>query len=136
MWGFNGEEFSLADAEVTCRNGKRFFGQVYRDGYPSKILAENKDELPAEEDPRKSCDAPETVVLKQSIHRIRSKEFRLAHLGWEPGQTVRFAFHPNDLGVADFSGVTGYLEDGKLKLVGAEWPLELRKLPPPEAAAE
>ena len=36
--------------------------------------------------------------------------------------------------VADFTGVTGMLEDGKLKLVGGEWPLELRKLPPRPAA--
>ncbi len=129
VWGTNGKEFQYADAELTCENGERFYDQVHRDGYPSIEALEYTDPLPPDQDPRQSCDVPDTVVLVQSIHRIRSKPFKLADLGWEAGQTVRFAFHPNDMGVADFTGVTGYLEDGMLKLVGAEWPLEMRKLP-------
>ncbi|MEL7218905.1 MAG: hypothetical protein AAGK01_10800 [Pseudomonadota bacterium] len=137
VWASNGKDFPYADVQLTCANGKRFYGQVHADGYPSNEAFEYADELPAaERDPRQSCDVPDTAVLIQGIHDIRSKPFKLADFGWKPGQTVRFAFHRNDLGVADFTGVTGYLDDGKIVLdvsaVGRDdfsGPLEMRRLP-------
>ncbi len=132
VWGTNGKEFQYANLRLTCANGAEFYGQLHYDGYPSKVAFEMDDPLPAQDDPRQSCDVPETVILTQKIHRIQSEPFNLKQLGWKPGTTARFAFNPNDLGVADFTGVTGYLEDGNIKLVGAEWPLVLRKLPPPD----
>jgi len=125
----NGKPFRYASAELLCANGKTFYGQIRSDGYPSVQELEYRDPPPPEEDPRRSCNAPARAVLTQSVYHVRSEVFDLKALGWKPGQTARFAFHRNDMGVADFTGVTGTLVDGKLKLTGAEWPLELRKLP-------
>lgn len=132
VWGKSGEEFQYASARITCRNGKNIYGQVHRDGYPSSLELEYEDDLSPDQNLREACDVPETVTLTMSIYDIRSKQFDLADLGWKPGETARFEFHRNDMGVADFTGVSGYLEDGVLKLQGAKWPLEMRKLPPRE----
>ena len=129
VWAKSGKEFQYSHARVTCKNTKTFYGQVDYDGYPARIDPRYDDPLPAENDPRQSCDTPESVVLEETIYDITSQPFKLAELGWTPGRTAIFAFHRNDLGLVDFTGVTGYLEDGKIKLVGAEWPLEMSKLP-------
>ncbi|MDJ0644156.1 MAG: hypothetical protein QNJ15_15190 [Erythrobacter sp.] len=131
--GAEEEPFHHASAIVNCAEGWTLFlhvpsagltfGSIENAGPPPEGVSEERQE-------EISCDRPESIVLSQDNYNVRSETFKLAELGWEPGQTLRFAFHPNDLGVADFTGVTGYLEDGKLKLVGAEWPLEFRKLPP------
>ncbi len=126
----NGEEFEFADIRLTCRNGKKFYGQVRSGGYPSTNALEYEDELPDEYDPRKSCDAPVTAMLELSMYDVASEPFDLASLGWTPGQTARFEFERNDLGVADFTGMTGALQDGTLTLQGGEWQFELRKLAP------
>lgn len=129
VWATNGEPFQYASVRILCANGRTFSGQVHSDGYPSDQALEYQDPPLPKWDPRQSCDTPEKVVLKQTIYDVQSEVFDLKALGWKPSQTARFVFHRNDMGVADFTGVTGALEDGKLKLNGAKWPLELRKLP-------
>ncbi len=126
----NGEEFEFADIRLTCRNGNEFYGQVRSDGYPSTAALEYEEEMPDEYDPRKSCDAPVTAMLELSMYDVVSEPFDLASLGWTPGQTARFEFERNDLGVADFTGMTGAIQDGTLTLQGGEWQFELRKLAP------
>ena len=131
------EPFYHASAVINCAEGWTLslpvpakgltFRAIENTGPPPQAVADEQQE-------EISCDQPESIALRQNSYNIHSKTFDLAELGWEPGKTVRIAFHPNDLGVADFTGVTGMLEDGKLKLVGGEWPLELRKLPPRPAA--
>ncbi|MDY7096997.1 MAG: hypothetical protein SXU28_02545 [Pseudomonadota bacterium] len=110
----SGREFQWADARITCRNGKSFGGQVHRDGYPSNAAREYDDRRDSEYDPLVGCDEPETVTLLQSNHAVRSKPFDLKKLGWKPGKTAVFAFHSNDLGTLDFTGVTGYLEGERI----------------------
>ncbi|MEM7689819.1 MAG: hypothetical protein AAF291_12425 [Pseudomonadota bacterium] len=134
VWSTNFEPFPYASVELQCRNGETFSGQIHRDGYPSAIALEYQDPPPPERDPRQSCDVPTTATLVQSVYNVRSQPFDLAAMGWEPGRTARFVFSPNDMGVADFTGVTGSLSDGTLTLVGGEWPMELRKLPPAKSA--
>lgn len=129
VWAGNGEPFQYASAIVTCKNGELIGNQVYSEGWPPPESAADDETLSADMPHKVECDEPETVTLSLSMYQIRSERYVLRDLGWEPGTTVRFEFLRNDLGVADFTGVTGYLEDGKLKLVGAEWPLELKKLP-------
>ena len=116
VWATNGEPFQYASVKLTCRNGAELYDQVYAEGWSP---------------PEGECDEPVTAVLTQSIHNVTSETYDIADR-FNPGEggTVRFEFRPNDMGVADFSGLIGHLEDGVLSLHGAEWPLELRKVAP------
>ncbi|MEM9500659.1 MAG: hypothetical protein AAF941_02315 [Pseudomonadota bacterium] len=129
VWASNGEPFQYGSATVTCKNGWSTTDQVPMDGWPSKDPDTYNSQPEDEPSALDACDEPETVTLRQGVYDVRSERYVLADLGWTPGQTARFEFHRNDLGLADFTGVTGYLEDGFIKLQGAEWPLEMRKLP-------
>ncbi|GAA4048429.1 hypothetical protein [Parerythrobacter jejuensis] len=114
----DGEPFQYASATLECSDGKRVGDQVMNEGWSP--------------DPG-ACPDPVAVRLRLSMYDIVSERYDLAALGWSPGMTARFEFRRNDLGVADFTGATGRLEDGMLKLEGARWPLEMRKMPPREA---
>ncbi|MBV7258752.1 hypothetical protein [Erythrobacter crassostreae] len=132
----NGKPFQYASLSAECKNGEQVFGQVYRDGWPSKERYANEELHEGEELPFAKCDEPETITFRLSSYNIKSETHSLRELGWKPGETAVFEFESNDLGVADFSGVTGYLEDGVIKLSGGEWPLELRKMPAPSEQTE
>ncbi|WP_108789827.1 hypothetical protein [Erythrobacter sp. Alg231-14] len=114
VWATNGNPFQHASVKLTCRNGGGFFGHVPAEGWSP---------------PAGECDEPVDVQLTQSIYDVTSQIYDIAG-PFNPGNggTVLFEFNPNDMGVADFTGVVGVLEDGILKLSGAEWPLELRKM--------
>ncbi len=116
VWATNGEPFQYASINLTCHNGAEFYEQVYAEGWSP---------------PEGECDKPVSLRLTQSIHGITSKEYDLSGASnSDDVGTLVVEFHPNDIGVADFSGLIGVLEEGMLKLQGGEWPLELRKLPP------
>lgn len=113
----DGKQFTYAEANIECANGARVLqfaagSTAYLDGYEPD-----------------TCDRPIAVTVEQGIYDITSPRYDLAAMGWETGQIMRFEFDPKDLGIVDFTGATGILEDGILKLRGAKWPLELRKLP-------
>ncbi|MEM7666789.1 MAG: hypothetical protein AAF250_13110 [Pseudomonadota bacterium] len=129
VWASNGEPFQYASATITCKNGWQTIDQIRREGWPSTDPDAYDGWDDDEPRPLNACDEPETIAFQMSMYDIRSQTYSLGDLGWTPGKTARFEFHRNDLGVADFTGVTGYLEDGMIKLQGAEWPLEMRKLP-------
>lgn len=135
IWSVNGEPFQYGSATITCRNGETLYENVPRDGLP--LPEGQEDEFRPDHKPpfREACDEPVTVELREDIHRVQSSVYDLRELGWEPGKTARFEFQPNDLGVADFTGVTGRLENGRILLdvrsLGRrdmKGPLELRKL--------
>ncbi len=130
VWASNGEPFQYASAIITCKNGEMIGDQVYAEGWPPPDRNTDGETPPERALPEAECDEPETVTLSLSMYDVHSERYVLRDLGWEPGMTVRFEFRRNDLGIADFTGVTGTLDNGILKLRGARWPLELRKLPP------
>jgi hypothetical protein len=116
----NGEPFTYASVRLTCANGADFYGSIDAEGWSP---------------PAGECDAPVSLQLEQSNYNVTSPVYDMADtFAVEPGQTIRFEFHANDIGVADFTGMSGVLEDGILRVNGGEWPLELRKLPPREPA--
>lgn len=114
----NGEPFVYASVRLTCANGSDFYSDIDAEGWSP---------------PPGECDAPVSLQLQQSNYNVMSPVYDLAEtFVVEPGQTIRFEFRANDLGVADFTGMSGLLEDGILRVSGGEWPLELRKNPPRE----
>lgn len=114
----NGEPFDYASLIVLCANGIRVSDQA-RSGSWS----------PAEED---GCDTPEKVQLRLSTYDVRSPFFDLTGPRKpKPGHTVLFEFRPNDIGIADFTGVTGsFDEDGVLVIRGPLGEQEFRKMEP------
>jgi len=115
VWASSGEPFQYGSVKLTCRNGAEIYGQVYAEGWSP---------------PAGECDEPVSVQLSQSTYNVTSETYDIADT-FNPGEggTVRFEFRRNDMGVADFTGVVGMLDGGILRLTGAEWPLELRKVP-------
>ncbi len=120
VWASNANPFQYADVLLQCADGSRLLGNVPAEGWSPE---------PGE------CDDPVSVVLEEGIYDIKSETYNLAEIGWKPGAKIRFEFERNDLGVADFTGMTGTLEDGVLKLFGGKWPLEMRKVMPRPPAA-
>lgn len=121
-WSTNGEPFQYAEAAVECSDGANLYEQVGSEGWSP---AEGK------------CEKPVAITLIEGIYEISSPRYVLSELGWSPGMTINVEFRPNDLGVADFTGVTGRLEGDMLKLKGARWPLEMRKVSPrPDPAGQ
>jgi len=115
-WSTNGEEFQYASARLTCSNGSEIYGQILAEGWSP---------------PEGECDTPKTIQLFQEIHKVESQVYDLEEtFKVGPDETIRFEFQPNDMGVADFSGVSGTLKGNVMTLQGARWPMELRKLPP------
>jgi len=116
VWHRNGEPFQYASVKLTCVNGARFSAQIPREGWSP---------------PPGECDTPKTVQLFETIYDVTSKVYDLqSTFAVAPGATIRFQFHANDMGVLDFTGITGRLEDGILKLQHGRWPMELRKITP------
>ncbi len=110
----NGEPFIYASARLTCANGAEIYGNIDAEGWSP---------------PPGECDTPVSLQLQQSNYNVMSEVYDLADtFVIEPGQTIRFEFRANDLGVADFTGMSGLLDDGILRVSGGEWPLELRKV--------
>ncbi len=117
VWAATDEPFQYGSVKLTCRDGAEFYDQIYAEGWSP---------------PEGECDEPVSLQLTQSTYNVTSETYDIAET-FNPGEggTVRFEFRRNDMGVADFTGVVGVLEDGILHLTGAEWPLELRKMAPP-----
>ena len=104
VWATNGEPFPHANAKLTCANGAQFHEQIPREGWSP---------------PAGECDTPQSLQLVQSIHNVTSPVYDIADtFAAGPGQTIRFEFHANDIGVADFTGMSGVLEDGILRVNG------------------
>ncbi len=115
VWASNGEPFQYGSVRAICANGEVVFGQVPTEGWS----------------PPETCDEVVNVQLKQDIYDVTSQVYDLTStFTVSEGETIRFEFRRNDMGVADFSGVTGQLNNGLLTLQGGRWPMELRKLPP------
>lgn len=114
VWAGDGRPFQYASVTATCSNGNIVYGQVYEEGWSPD---------------GEECDAVETVKLRESTYEVTSQTYDLTStFAPAEGETIRFEFHRNDLGVADFTGMSGALEDGVLKLSGGQWPLEMRKV--------
>ncbi|MEM1053061.1 MAG: hypothetical protein AAGI28_13310 [Pseudomonadota bacterium] len=113
IWQSTAKPFSYAHVRGLCTNGELLHGPVMADGWS----------------PKDSCDRVATIqfyipsydFLSQPIELIGNRTTR-------PGQTIRIAFHPNDLGVANFDGVTGRLEDGRLQIQSDLGVMTLRKV--------
>ncbi|MCK0129597.1 hypothetical protein [Erythrobacter sp. F6033] len=123
----NGKRATYVDALVECSDGRTTYETVaggtadYGSG---------------------TCANPVAVAVRQPGYNVSSPRFDLVELGWKKGDSIHIEFHTNDLGVADFTGMTGLLEGGRLKLFGGQGLLsqpaprpgevvfELRKMPP------
>ncbi|WP_432201425.1 hypothetical protein ACRAQ7_04345 [Erythrobacter sp. W53] len=111
----NGKRFDRASVRLICKDGTVIFDQIGADGWRPEADA---------------CDKPVSLSVRQGTYEIQSQNYDLADFGAGDGTTLLLEFRPNDLGVADFTGMRGILEDGVLKLSGGKWPLEMRKMPP------
>ncbi len=126
----DGEPFTYAEARIECANGARF----------TEFVAGSNAYLEDYEPPE--CDRMSAITVEQSNYNVTSPRIDLQKAGWKPGKILRFEFEPNDIGVADFTGMKGLLSDGTLRFFGgpgiADQPpprpgevvLELRKMPP------
>lgn len=118
-WAESGEPFQYAEAVVRCANGHIVQSRVPAEGWSP--------------DPDK-CDVPVWLRLIEGIYNIDSEDFLLSDYDLAPGETIRFLFHRNDLGVADFTGFTAKLEESILTLTGHERPMRFRKVEHSEPA--
>lgn len=117
-WSDSGKPFSFADVRGICANGELVVMPV----------------IDGEWSPGETCDKPAMIELYLRSYQVLSGPFELTgerEVG--EGQTIVFDFHRNDLGVADFDGVMGWLEDGELRVESSLGAMTLRKLPPPPA---
>lgn len=113
----SGNPFDYASITVVCANGQRLSEQAQLGIWS-----------PSEDD---DCDVPEKVQLTQSNYEVESRAFDLnGPLKPKPGQTLVFEFRANDLGVADFTGVSGRLDEGVLRIRGPLGSQDLRKIIP------
>lgn len=114
-WADSGKPFSFADVRGLCANGELVMMPVM-DGTWS---------------PGEDCDKVTMIELYLRSYQVLSGPFELeGERAVEDGETIRFVFHRNDLGVADFDGVTGFLEDGTLRMDSSLGPITLRKIAP------
>lgn len=130
----DGRPFTYAEARIECANGERI-SEFVAGSNASKVRYDGY--VPPE------CDRMIAVTVEQSNYNVLSPRINLREVGWKQGQVLRFEFAPNDIGVADFTGMMGALDQGVLRLTGGkglngnrpprpgEVVLELRKLPPP-----
>lgn len=117
VWADSGKPFSFADVRGLCANGELIVTPV----------------IDGDWSPGETCDKPETIELYLRTYQVLSGPFELkGEREVQAGQTIVFDFHRNDLGVADFDGVTGQLVDGELRLESSLGAMALRKLSPPQ----
>lgn len=117
-WADSGKPFSFADVRGLCTNGELIVTPV----------------MDGEWSPGDTCDKPEAIELYLRSYQVLSGPFELrGERKVGDGQTIVFDFHRNDLGVADFDGVMGWLENGELRVESSLGAMTLRKLPPPSA---
>ena len=96
VWASNREPFPYAMVTAKCSNGNVVYEQVLEEGWSPD---------------GEECDSVKSVQLREGIYEVSSGEYDLTGaLAPADGQTIRFEFHRNDLGVADFSGMVGGLE--------------------------
>lgn len=111
----NGEPFDYASLTIVCANGARFSEQAQLG-----IWSPSPDD---------DCDRPEKVKFRLSSYQVESRTFDLnGPLKPKEGQTIVFEFRPNDIGLADFTGVTGRLDDGQLTIAGPLGEQVLRRM--------
>jgi hypothetical protein len=116
VWASNGEPFRYASVRGACANGAAVFGYL-DEGHWS---------------PGEECDQLVRLEFRMQSYDLRSKVFELSgEREVEKDETIRFEFHRNDLGVANFDGVVGRLEDGKLHVQSRLGEMTLRKLTEP-----
>ncbi|MEO1220772.1 MAG: hypothetical protein AAFY42_05405 [Pseudomonadota bacterium] len=116
VWAKSDSPFQYASVRGQCANGTLAFGYV-DDGTWS---------------PESDCDKLEWIQFRMQSYDLRSEIFVLSgEREVARGETIRFEFHRNDLGVANFDGVMGRFEDGKLRVVGDIGSMVLRKVPAP-----
>jgi len=114
VWASNGEPFQYGSVRATCANGDIVLDQIMAEGWS----------------PPDSCDTVTSVQLSQNTYDVTSEVYDFTTT-FKPseGETIRFEFRRNDMGVANFDGVMGQLEDGVLTLLGPDGAMTLRKLP-------
>ncbi len=121
VWASNAEPFQYATVLVDCADGARLIDQVPSEGWSP---------------PEGECPKPVSLRLEEGIYDVQSQVYDLSEFGWTPGSTITFTFKRNDLGVADFTGMIGVLEDNVLKFAPSPnsdprlGQLELRKIAP------
>ena len=119
VWSTNGEPFRYGSIRATCANGETVNDQVQSEGWS----------------PPERCDAVETVQLRFGVYDVVSDVYDLVNaFPLSEGETIRFEFRPNDMGIADFDGVMGQFLNGKLVMQGPLGQMELNKLPTPDPA--
>ncbi len=116
VWSTSGEPFDRAIIDGECANGATFREVVGIQGWSPPV----------------SCDAVVSLELNEHVHDVLSGPLNPAELGYTKGETIRFEFRPNDLGVANFDGTMGRLSDGVLTMQGPLGVLEMQKLMPVE----
>lgn len=116
VWSTTGRPFDRAIIDGDCANGESFRDVVGAEGWS----------------PPSRCDEVEGFELSEEVYQVRSGPLRLSDFGPSEGDTIRFEFRPNDLGVANFDGTMGRLADGTLTMQGPLGVLEMRKLMPVE----
>ncbi|WP_298306938.1 hypothetical protein [uncultured Erythrobacter sp.] len=115
-WAGTEDPFTYADVRGLCANGD-LINTALTEGVWS---------------PDESCDKVVTIEFYLSSYQVLSAPFELVgERKVNERQTIQIEFHRNDLGLADFDGVTGVLQEGKLRLEGSLGAMTLRKLPPP-----
>ena len=113
VWSTTGEPFDYASIKAVCANGYIATGQVMSEGW----------------NPPEECDRVTSVQLREEIYEVIGAEHAVSDdFAERERQTLVFQFERNDLGVADFEGISGRLENGMLKLSDGRWPMELRKV--------
>lgn len=111
--------FRYADIRGLCANGEVFFGAVTK----------------GEWSPDEKCDAVKTIEFYLPSYQVLSTPFELvSDRAVRPGQTIRFDFHRNDLGLVNFDGMIGQIVNGELRLEGGSdgrlGAITLRKIVP------
>lgn len=115
VWAGTDNPFRQASVRGLCANGETVSGYT-DEGHWS---------------PGEECDRLETLQFRMQSYDVRSQMFDMSDNGdLAKNATIRFEFHRNDLGVANFDGVIGRFEDGKLRVEGPLGAMTLRKLPP------
>lgn len=116
VWAGTDKPFRSASVSGLCANGQRAFGYL-GEGHWS---------------PGDKCGRVEKLEFRMQSYDVRPEVFDMSTEGRvTPGATIRFEFHRNDLGVANFDGSMGQFVDGQLVVQGPLGAMALRKMTPP-----